>query len=213
MGSGRETTMLAYSPTQQNAILTVARLAVRERLMMRDAGAILQNKFPGYFHEKRGVFVTITDGECGEERGSVGVVDAAESLVIQLVKNGAAVTQDPRYLLSFVTAADLPNLVISVTVIAGRVEVREPVEEITAGMDGVYVTAEMNGKKVVGTYLPHVAAMQDWDEDELLDATCRDKLGLPATAWESAEKYNMKFYRYAAATMIEQAPGISAGMT
>jgi len=131
------------------------------------------------FHEKRGVFVTLTKD--GTLRGCIGfpypvmpLGDAIEHAAV------AAALEDPRF--PQVRKDEIAGLALEVTVLS----VPEPLTcesedrpaHVIVGRHGLVV----RGMGTSGLLLPQVATDYHWDSRTFLDHTC-EKAGLPAHSW------------------------------
>lgn len=124
--------------------------------------------------DKGGAFVTLE--RLGDLRGCIGhlAADKPLSLTVQQMAVEAA-TGDPRF--PAVTAAELPDLQIEISVLADFRKIAD-VSEIKVGTHGLIVG---DGRRR-GLLLPQVAEREGWDVPTFLSATCR-KAGLPLDAW------------------------------
>ena len=136
-------------------------------------------KLTPVFSEKRGVFVTLTEG--GGLRGCIGfpypVMMLGEAIGEAAV---AAALQDPRF--PPVTGAELPSLTLEVTVLTLPQKLAcEPDQRpshIEVGRHGLII----KGRGTSGLLLPQVATEYGWDSTTFLDHTCA-KAGLPGRCW------------------------------
>ena len=120
-----------------------------------------------------GAFVTLR--KAGRLRGCIGHVDTSAPLH-QTVQDCAvaAALRDPRF--EPVTADELPELRIEISVLSGLADVRP--EEVEVGRDGVLISRGSQS----GLLLPQLASHWNWDREKFLEETCL-KAGLPADAW------------------------------
>ncbi|MCS7034635.1 MAG: AMMECR1 family protein, partial [Phycisphaerae bacterium] len=95
---------------------------------------------------------------------------------------------DPRFENMPVTAADLPELEVEVTVLSPLRPADSPTD-FDPSTDGILL--EINQR--VGCFLPQVARETGWDRQQLLSRLCTEKLGLPADAWRQTESRLQKF--------------------
>lgn len=120
------------------------------------------------------VFVTLT--EAGVLRGCMGGLEAErpvrEAVVAAAV---SAALRDPRF--APVTAEELPQIHIEVSVLAPPVPLEDPAD-FQPGIDGVIVERDRH----VALLLPEVATEFGWGAPEMLDTVCR-KAGLPRDTW------------------------------
>jgi uncharacterized protein (TIGR00296 family) len=138
-------------------------------------------KFSPVFHEKRGVFVTLT--KHGDLRGCIGfpypVMPLGDAIPNAAV---AAALQDPRF--PPVSRDELPAIQIEVTVLTVPVPLECRPEErpahIEVGRHGLII----RGQGTSGLLLPQVATDYGWNATEFLDHTCT-KAGFLSRCWDS----------------------------
>jgi uncharacterized protein len=134
----------------------------------------------GTLAESRGCFVTLTNA--GRLRGCIGTFQPSSPLAELLPQiAAAAATQDGRFAMNPVTASELPQLQIEVSILSPLAPMKN-VEDLRIGTHGVYVTR--GGRS--GCFLPEVATDHGWDARRFLDECCAGKAGLPTRAWEQA---------------------------
>lgn len=141
------------------------------------------------FDEKRGVFVTLTEG--GELRGCIGLPYPMLPLKEGIVEAArSASTSDPRF--PPVSPAELDKIRLEVTILStpGILECspEERPKNIIIGRDGLII----NGFGRSGLLLPQVATEYNMDPVEFLDHVCL-KAGLPAGTWRSDDVEIMTF--------------------
>lgn len=129
----------------------------------------------------RGIFVTLR--KQGELRGCIGRIQANEPLrkLLPAVALDAAL-RDHRF--SPVTAQELPDVQIEVSVLTPPVKVNAP-SDIVPGRDGVVLEAEGHS----GVFLPQVWDETGWTRVEFLRELARQKAGLSPDAWQQASLY------------------------
>lgn len=126
--------------------------------------------------EPAAVFVTLTTN--GRLRGCIGTTEPREGLAAAVRGMAvAAATEDYRF--SPVTAAELRDIHIEVSVLSPMTRVSSP-DEIREGVHGVVVRRGARG----GLFLPQV-----WEhfstKKEFMDELCSQKAGLTPDAWTS----------------------------
>jgi uncharacterized protein (TIGR00296 family) len=137
-------------------------------------------ELPLIFRAKRGVFVTLTKGDC--LRGCIGfpypVLPLGEAIRSAAV---SAALEDPRF--PPVSKKELHSLNLDVTILTAPVPIAGHADdrggEVTVGVHGLVV----RGLGRSGLLLPQVATECGWDALTFLDQTCV-KAGLPPTAWK-----------------------------
>jgi len=170
--------MKVLSADEGTAALALARQAL-------DA-AVRNERFappslPPVFQEKRGVFVTLTEG--GELRGCIGLPYPVMPLAGAIQEASAsAALQDPRF--PPVVTGELPMIRVEVTVLSVPAPLNGPPENrelcVQVGVHGLI--AQGMGRS--GLLLPQVATDYSWTACEFLDHTCV-KAGLPPGSWRS----------------------------
>ena len=170
--------MKVLSEEEGGAAVALAREAL--------GAAVRNEKFclpalPPVFGEKRGVFVTLTEG--GELRGCIGLPYPVMPLG-QAIREAAvsAALQDPRF--PPVEPGELPKIRVEVTVLSVPAPLSGPPKEreacVRVGTHGLI--AQGYGRS--GLLLPQVATEYCWSAVEFLDHTCL-KAGLPPGSWKS----------------------------
>jgi AmmeMemoRadiSam system protein B/AmmeMemoRadiSam system protein A len=131
--------------------------------------------------EKRGAFVTLTEG--GRLRGCIGQIRGIEPLYLSVSHMArSAALEDPRF--DPVKPPEVDRLEIEISVLTPFERMSDP-SEIMVGTHGLYIEKGYNH----GLLLPQVATDYGWDRYQFLDQTC-NKAGLPAGAWkEGADIY------------------------
>lgn len=125
-----------------------------------------------------GCFVTLKNGD--ELRGCIGQFVAEEPLieiVAQMAK--ASATADPRFFYNRITAEELPQLDIEISVLSPLKKTDDPMS-LRLGVDGIYIKRGF----ATGCFLPQVADETGWSKEEFLSYCCLHKAGLPHDAWK-----------------------------
>jgi uncharacterized protein len=125
-----------------------------------------------------GCFVSLH--RCGSHalRGCIGMLQSDRPLIETLRGSAEAVLKDPRFTHDPVTAQELPNLEIEVTVIHPMQPAPSPLE-FEPKTQGIFLTVAGHN----GCFLPQVARDTGWSREQLLARLCTEKLGLHADAW------------------------------
>ncbi|MHC4173351.1 MAG: AmmeMemoRadiSam system protein A [Planctomycetota bacterium] len=128
-----------------------------------------------------GCFVTLKNK--GLLRGCIGQF-ISESPLIELVAEmaKASATGDPRFFADRITAGELEELDIEISVLSPLQQTDDPLS-LRLGVDGIYI------KKgpASGCFLPQVATETGWSKEEFLSCCCAHKAGLEADAWRDPE--------------------------
>jgi len=168
--------MVLLTKQEGDVAVLLARGAIGHALTKKPKPVL---KLTPVFSEKRGVFVTLTEG--GGLRGCIGfpypVMMLGEAIGEAAV---AAALQDPRF--PPVTGAELPSITLELTVLTLPQKLAcEPDQRpshIEVGRHGLII----KGRGTSGLLLPQVATEYGWDSTTFLDHTCA-KAGLPGRCW------------------------------
>ncbi|MHC4573666.1 MAG: AmmeMemoRadiSam system protein A [Planctomycetota bacterium] len=128
-----------------------------------------------------GCFVTLKSQ--GRLRGCIGqfISDMPlVELVVEMAK--ASATGDPRFLADPITADELQQLDVEISVLSPLKRADDPLS-LRLGVDGIYVKRGCAS----GCFLPQVAAETGWSKEQFLSYCCAHKAGLPADAWKEPE--------------------------
>ena len=151
--------------------LKTAKSAVE--LFVKDGERLKPENTPKPFGEKRGCFVTLTEG--GKLRGCIGFPEPVLPLIEALVDAAMGACRDPRF--PALDASELPKIKIEISVLTRPKPVKP--SEVKVGKDGLIVRRGFYS----GLLLPQVAAEYGWSREEFLGQTCI-KAGLPPNAWK-----------------------------
>jgi len=126
-----------------------------------------------------GCFVTLKNAD--RLRGCIGRFtsdDPLVDLVVEMAK--ASATGDPRFLGDPITADELEQLDVEISVLSPLQKTDDPLS-LRLGTDGIYI----KGKGTSGCFLPQVATETGWSKEEFLSYCCAHKAGLSADAWKN----------------------------
>ena len=125
-----------------------------------------------------GCFVTLKNGE--QLRGCIGQFTSDEPL-IELVgaMAAASASQDTRFFDNPITAGELPQLDIEISVLSPLQLTNDPLSR-RLGVDGIYIKRGFAS----GCFLPQVATETGWSKEQFLSYCCAHKAGLPYNAWQ-----------------------------
>ncbi len=153
-------------------LLDLARRTLKSYLTERDIPLHVPNH--PELRQRAGAFVTLHKDK--ELRGCIGQVspEAYLFLTVQRCAISAAV-EDTRFMP--VTAEELPEITIEISVLSTMEPVRDPAD-VEVGRHGLVVSR--GGRR--GLLLPQVATEYGWDRETFLAQTCRKAL-LPPDAW------------------------------
>jgi len=128
-----------------------------------------------------GCFVTLKNH--GRLRGCIGQF-TSENPLIELIAEmaKASATGDPRFFADPITAGELEQLDIEISVLSPLQRTDDPLS-LRLGIDGIYI------KKghASGCFLPQVATETGWSKEEFLSYCCAHKASLNADAWKSPD--------------------------
>ena len=136
-----------------------------------------------------GCFVTLKNQ--GRLRGCIGQF-TSETPLIELVADmaKASATSDPRFFAEPITADELEQLDIEISVLSPLKRTDNPLS-LRLGVDGIYIKRA----GASGCFLPQVAAEAGWSKEQFLSYCCAHKAGLPADAWKDT---NTEVYLFTA---------------
>lgn len=166
---------MSLTDRERNDLLALARQAVEAAI----AGGPLPRvtEATGVLAEARGCFVTLKNH--GHLRGCIGTFRPADPLSVTLVNMAAAAARDdPRFFGNPITAEELTDLTVEVSVLSELVETDDPLS-LQIGVDGIYIVS--GGRS--GCFLPEVATDLGWDAEEFLSQCCAGKAGMAPDAW------------------------------
>jgi len=164
---------------QKQTLLAVARDTV-EAVINRRPAQKAESDDP-QLNAPCGCFVTLKNH--GRLRGCIGQF-ISESPLIELVAEmaKASATSDPRFLADPITAGELEQLDIEISVLSPLQRTDEPLS-LRLGIDGIYI--KKGGAS--GCFLPKVATETSWSKEEFLSYCCAHKAGLAPDAWKEAD--------------------------
>jgi len=128
-----------------------------------------------------GCFVTLKNR--GQLRGCIGQFTSDRpliELVVEMAK--ASATGDPRFFADPITADELEQLDVEISVLSPLRKTDDPLS-LRLGVDGIYIKRGCAS----GCFLPQVASETGWSKKEFLSYCCAHKAGLPADAWKDPE--------------------------
>ena len=164
---------------QKNELLQIARDTIT--LYLKEGKIFHPKVTDPKLKEYRGLFVTLrTDGNL---RGCMGDLMGDKPLYMGVVERAlSALRDDPRFSYNRLSADDLDNVHIEISVLSPLKEV-DSADEIIPGKHGVLVKKGFRG----GVYLPQVATEMGWDKEEFLNSLCGQKAGLPEDCWKTGK--------------------------
>jgi AmmeMemoRadiSam system protein A len=170
---------------QQLALLELARASIRRALARGGEPPASQDP---HLQQPAGCFVSLHATHGHRLRGCVGRLDARAALAETVASMARAVLEDPRFLTDPVTAHELPELDIELSILSPLAPAQGPLDFDLLN-DGIYLTYGDRS----GCFLPQVARETGWNKQQLLDRLCTEKLGLPAMAWRHPQAQLYRF--------------------
>jgi AmmeMemoRadiSam system protein A len=164
---------------QKRTLLKVARETV-EAVILRKPIKKPQSDDPE-LNAPCGCFVTLKNH--GRLRGCIGQF-TSDSPLIELVAEmaKASATGDPRFMADPITAGELKQLDIEISVLSPLQRTDDPLS-LRLGVDGIYIRKGCTS----GCFLPQVATETGWSKEEFLSYCCAHKAGLAPDAWRQAK--------------------------
>jgi AmmeMemoRadiSam system protein A len=164
---------------QKKVLLKTARDTVKAVLT---GGALPKPKSSdAELNARCGCFVTLKNQE--QLRGCIGQFTSNKpliELVVEMAK--ASVTGDPRFFSDPITADELEQLDVEISVLSPLQKTNDPLS-LRLGVDGIYIKRGCTS----GCFLPQVATETGWSKKEFLSYCCAHKAGLPADAWKDPQ--------------------------
>jgi len=142
-----------------------------------------------------GCFVTLKNR--GALRGCIGTFAARGPLHQTVREMAGAALRDPRFLDRPVTAGELADLRIEISVLTPLEKIKDPLAEIELGRHGICI----EGPYGSGCFLPQVATETGWTKEEFLSHCAAGKAGMPADAWKDPD---VTVYRFEAEVFGEE---------
>ncbi|MCK4999786.1 MAG: AmmeMemoRadiSam system protein A [Anaerohalosphaera sp.] len=130
---------------------------------------------------KCGCFVTLKNND--DLRGCIGQFTSDKPLINLITEMaGASSTRDSRFFANPITADELEQLEIEISVLSPLRKTDNPLS-LRLGRDGIYI---INGHNS-GCFLPQVATETGWDAEQFLSYCCSHKAGLAPDAWKDRQ--------------------------
>jgi AmmeMemoRadiSam system protein A len=166
----------AVNEQQKHILLVVVRDTVRAVIAGTDVPA--PNTDDPELQAACGCFVTLKNGD--QLRGCIGQF-VSDKPLIQLVVDMAvaSASRDTRFFDNPITAGELPQLDIEISVLSPLQLTGDPLS-LRLGVDGIYIKRGFAS----GCFLPQVATETGWSKEQFLSYCCAHKAGLPYNAWQ-----------------------------
>lgn len=134
----------------------------------------------GELTEKCGCFVTLKNA--GRLRGCIGMFVSDKPLIETVSEMAVAATKDSRFFNDPVTADELSQLDIEISVLSPLKKTDDPLS-LRLGVDGIYIKKGYAS----GCFLPQVVTETGWTKEQFLSQCCLHKANLPSDAWADAD--------------------------
>ncbi len=171
---------LHLNDTEKRLLLQIARDALTE--FLTDEPHPLPRELPPALHEKCGAFVTLF-GKNHVLRGCIGRVEGVQTPLYRTVQEMAIAAASRDYRFPPVTAAELPDIHIEISVLSVPRKIDDPAQ-LEVGRHGIII--RKNG--AAGLLLPQVATDRGWNRYQFLEAVCQ-KAHLPPGSWRTADLF------------------------
>jgi AmmeMemoRadiSam system protein A len=125
----------------------------------------------------------------GRLRGCIGTFQYTTPLWKIVRRMAAQALRDPRFVYEPVTAAELKDLDIEISVLSPMEKTKDPLAEIELGRHGIVIESPLGN----GCFLPQVATETGWSKEEFLSRCAAGKAHLPPDAWKSPDTTVYRF--------------------
>jgi len=166
--------------TERLTLLRIAKDAVEMAVRTGDRLDLTAKKYtitPSLL-EHCGAFVTLKNH--GKLRGCIGRFVAQKPL-FEVIRDMAiaSATEDHRFRSNPVTASELKEIDINISVLSPLKRIKNPLD-LKLGVHGIYIRQGWRA----GCFLPQVATETGWDKETFLSRCCAGKAGLRRDAWK-----------------------------
>ncbi|MCB9852980.1 MAG: AmmeMemoRadiSam system protein A [Phycisphaerales bacterium] len=144
--------------------------------------------------QHNGVFVTLRNS--GELRGCIGTFSEKGELVDVVRKMAKASLGDPRFADMPVSASELGDIRIELSVLSPLEKIAHATE-FDYGRHGVYLKCG----HATGCFLPDVGLDFGWDKETFLRHLCSNKMGMAPDSWRSP---TIEAWRFEVAKFVEE---------
>ncbi len=163
------------TPEQRNAVLSIARRALKHDLLGGEHRIESEVELPSAFS---GCFVTLK--RAGRLRGCMGTFKPLGTLAETIDRvTRMSCSEDPRFAHERIRAGELDDIDIEVSVLDEPRPTKDPAG-LVVGKHGVWIRSGI----LSGCLLPQVAVERGWSAEEFLRQCCQLKAGLPPDAWK-----------------------------
>lgn len=176
------------SPPARAELLDLARSAVRQKLTLTPDAKPPDRPTENELRALAGCFVSLHQHSTHKLRGCVGRLGFSEPLWLNVFVTARQALSDPRFTNQPVTAAELNDLELEISVLSPPTEAQNPLDFDLLN-NGIYLVLPNQA----GFFLPQVARETGWSKEQLLARLCTEKLGLHAETWKHPEAKLFKF--------------------
>ena len=172
-----DTPRMIESAEQRRLLLQLARATAEQALSPSSDESIDKPRIEGRFG---GAFVTFWAGK--SLRGCIGTFAPTTDIAGTIQEVTRASLQDPRFRTEPITADDLGDLEIEISILSDLAPASDP-KSLVPGTHGIVVRRGSRS----GCFLPKVASDRGWSAEEFLSNCCTMKAGLPEDAWREPD--------------------------
>lgn len=166
--------MATLDDATRRRLLRLARSAIKAALFGK--ADPVDNK-PWPVLDRCGAFVTLR--KHGQLRGCIGTFTPSDDLPATVHSMAVAAANDPRFTSMPISAAEMKDIRIDVSVLSPLQRVDDPAA-VEIGVHGIYVKRGLSA----GCFLPEVAIDNGWDKKTFLTQCCGQKAGMDPLAWQ-----------------------------
>lgn len=181
------------SPEERQQLLRIAREAL-EAVLLKDP----KPPTPVISEALKcacGCFVTLHNSV--NLRGCIGTFSARGPLYKTVMQMAEAALHDPRFQDQPVTAEELPDLSIEISVLAPLEKCSDPMKDVELGRHGICIDGPFGS----GCFLPQVATETGWTKEQFFTHCCAHKAGMAPDAWKDPD---ITVYRFEAEVFGEE---------
>src|SRR5438876_4206741 len=171
---------MILSPDDGAILMSLARRTIRHLLGEFD-GPIETPGIPALLLPA-GCFVSLHEQFSHRLRGCVGRLDARDAMYLAVIDAARSVLCDPRFEHDRIALDDLLRLTLEISLLSPLLDAPEPLA-FDPQAHGICLSIGQSS----GCFLPQVGRETGWTCEQLLQRLCAEKMGLPASAWQSRD--------------------------
>jgi len=174
------------SENDKKNLLKIARETLEDKVCRNKEYLVDASQLPEVMLLKGSAFVSLHYRHNNKLRGCMGIFNSSGPLykLIQEMVISAALRD---YRFDPLKAEDTKGVEIEISVLTPLEKINSP-EKIILGKHGIHIRKGHSS----GTFLPQVAAEQDWDLEEFLGYCSKHKAGIGWEGWKDAELFVFK---------------------